>query len=132
MSYTRLGYPAAFASEGNPLAGGKFPGDYNPYVHGVNDTMDVDDDTGFFSLDVSLMPIFRLGCVLIWAAHGEILRAGNCLRCGAGRMGQFLAVNFSPDFGLRDCTRSILCIVYGRKEPEQLNKNWDRTFSLVG
>lgn len=53
MSYTQLGYPAGFASEGDPLKGGKFPGDYDPYVHGVNDTMDVDDETGFFSLDVS-------------------------------------------------------------------------------
>jgi leucyl aminopeptidase len=53
MSYTRFGYPAAFATEGNPQHG-PFPGDFNPYVHGVNDTMDVDDDTGFFSLDVSL------------------------------------------------------------------------------
>lgn len=53
MSYTKLGYPAAFASEGNPLSGGKFPGDYDPYVHGVNDTMDVDDESGVFSLDVS-------------------------------------------------------------------------------
>jgi len=50
MSYTKLGYPAAFASEGNPLAGG-FPGDFDPYIHGINDTMDVDDETGFFSLD---------------------------------------------------------------------------------
>jgi len=52
MSYTKLNYPAAFASEGNPLAGG-FPGDFDPYIHGVNDTMDIDDDTGIFSLDVS-------------------------------------------------------------------------------
>ncbi|KAH8882467.1 Zn-dependent exopeptidase [Thozetella sp. PMI_491] len=50
MSYTRLNYPAAFASEGNPLAGG-FPGEYDPYVHTVNDRMDVDDETGYFSLD---------------------------------------------------------------------------------
>lgn len=54
MSFTLVNYPAAFASEGNPKAHGGFPGDYNPYVHGVNDTMDVDDETGFFSLDVSL------------------------------------------------------------------------------
>lgn len=50
MSYTKLNYPAAFASEGNPLKGG-FPGDMDPYVHGVNDTMYVDDDNGYFSLD---------------------------------------------------------------------------------
>lgn len=53
MAFTKLGFPAAFASEGNPLAGGKFPGEYNKYVHGVKDTMDVDDETGVFSLDVS-------------------------------------------------------------------------------
>lgn len=52
MSFNKVGYPAAFATEGNPLAGG-FPGDFDPYVHGVNDTMDVDDDKGYFSLDVS-------------------------------------------------------------------------------
>lgn len=61
MSYTRLNYPAAFASEGNPLHGG-FPGDYDPYVHGVNDTIDIDDKTGFFSLDVSLIPSFCSLC----------------------------------------------------------------------
>jgi len=54
MSYTQLKYPAGFASEGNPLSGDGFPGEYDPYVHGVNDTMDVDDKTGYFSLDVSL------------------------------------------------------------------------------
>ncbi|KAH9214936.1 hypothetical protein DL95DRAFT_364949 [Leptodontidium sp. 2 PMI_412] len=51
MSYTQLKYPASFASEGNPLSGGGFPGEYDPYVHGVNDTMDVDDASGYFSLD---------------------------------------------------------------------------------
>ena len=53
MSYTKLNYPAAFASEGNPMAGG-FPGEFDPYVHSVKDTMDVDDETGYFSVDVSL------------------------------------------------------------------------------
>lgn len=86
MSYTKLNYPAALASEGNPLAHGGFPGDLDPYLHGVNDTMDIDDDTGFFSLDVSFNPIF-VGPMLILTAHGKILRAGDCLRCGAGRMG---------------------------------------------
>lgn len=61
MSYTKLGYPAAFASEGNPLAGGRFPGDFDPYVHSVRDTMDVNDETGYFSLDVSLsVPLLRV------------------------------------------------------------------------
>lgn len=53
MSFTLNNYPAAFASEGNPLAGGGFPGNFDPYVHGVNDTMDINDDTGVFSIDVS-------------------------------------------------------------------------------
>jgi leucyl aminopeptidase len=55
MSYTQLGYPAAFASEGNPMRGGGFPGDYDPYVHTVKDRMDVDDETGVFSIDVSCL-----------------------------------------------------------------------------
>ncbi|MCJ1412770.1 hypothetical protein MMC19_006868 [Ptychographa xylographoides] len=46
MSFTLMGYPSAMATEGNPLAG-----DFDPYVHGVNDTMNVDDKKGFFSLD---------------------------------------------------------------------------------
>ncbi|KAK1963422.1 peptidase family M28 [Colletotrichum sublineola] len=50
MSYTKLGFPAAFASEGNPVAGG-FPGEFDPYVHTDKDTMWVDDETGFFSID---------------------------------------------------------------------------------
>ncbi|ROV90373.1 hypothetical protein VMCG_09722 [Cytospora schulzeri] len=50
MSYTKLGYPASFASEGNPVAGG-FPGEMDPYVHSSKDTMDVDDESGWFSLD---------------------------------------------------------------------------------
>ncbi|KAK5788366.1 hypothetical protein VI817_009324 [Penicillium citrinum] len=51
MSYTQLNYPASFASEGNPIAGGNFPGEYDPYIHGINDTMWVNDETGYFSLD---------------------------------------------------------------------------------
>jgi len=50
MSYTKLGFPAAFASEGNPVAGG-FPGEFDPYVHTDKDTMWVDDETGVFSID---------------------------------------------------------------------------------
>ncbi|KAI0394537.1 peptidase family M28 [Xylariaceae sp. FL0594] len=50
MSFTENGYPSAFASEGDPLKGG-FPGDYDPYVHTVKDTMDVDDELGYFSID---------------------------------------------------------------------------------
>ncbi|KAK0710174.1 hypothetical protein B0T26DRAFT_652514 [Lasiosphaeria miniovina] len=50
MSFTMHNYPAAFATEGNPMHGG-FPGDMCPYVHGVGDRMDVDDDKGYFSID---------------------------------------------------------------------------------
>lgn len=88
MSFTQLNYPAAFASEGNPLSNGKFPGDYDPYVHGVNDTMDIDDDTGFFSLDVSLTSCACFsGLLLMSVAHGKIFGAGDCFCGGAGRMG---------------------------------------------
>jgi hypothetical protein len=86
MSYTKLNYPAAFASEGNPLNGG-FPGDFDPYVHGVNDTMDIDDDTGF--------PVYWLWVVikvgstwrdsqnwqlpLLWSKVGGIILGGEQL-----------------------------------------------------
>ncbi len=52
MSWTYAGYPACFASEGDPAHDG-FPGDYDHYVHTVKDRMDVDDETGVFSLEVS-------------------------------------------------------------------------------
>ncbi|KAI1419194.1 peptidase [Xylaria sp. FL1777] len=51
MSFTQNGFPSAFASEGNPLAKGRFPGDYDPYIHTAKDTMDVDDELGYFSFD---------------------------------------------------------------------------------
>ncbi|KAK3381062.1 hypothetical protein B0H63DRAFT_474830 [Podospora didyma] len=50
MSFTQLNYPSAFATEGDPMHNG-FPGDMDPYVHGVNDTMFIDDETGYFSID---------------------------------------------------------------------------------
>ncbi|WWC86572.1 uncharacterized protein L201_001449 [Kwoniella dendrophila CBS 6074] len=50
MSWTQGGYPAAFAAEGDPLAGG-FPGDFDGYIHTDKDRMDVNDETGYFSLD---------------------------------------------------------------------------------
>lgn len=56
MSFTELGYPSAFASEGNPSAGDHFPGEFDPYVHTVNDTMDIDDETGVYSLEVTSPP----------------------------------------------------------------------------
>ncbi|TGJ79443.1 hypothetical protein E0Z10_g9319 [Xylaria hypoxylon] len=51
MSFTQNGFPSAFASEGNPLAAGRYPGDYDPYIHSTKDTMDIDDDRGYFSFD---------------------------------------------------------------------------------
>ncbi|KAI0975639.1 peptidase family M28 [Xylaria arbuscula] len=51
MSFTQNGFPSAFASEGNPLSSGHFPGDYDPYVHTAKDTLDVDDERGYFSFD---------------------------------------------------------------------------------
>ncbi|KAH8777370.1 peptidase family M28 [Diaporthe sp. PMI_573] len=50
MSFSKVGFPATFASEGNPVAGG-FPGEFDPYVHTANDTIYVDDETGHFSFD---------------------------------------------------------------------------------
>lgn len=86
MSYTQLGYPSAFASEGNPLAGGGFPGDFDPYVHTARDTMDVDDETGEFSLDVSASK--NVECALLMLiAHGPVHRARNRICGGAGRLG---------------------------------------------
>ncbi|KAJ6114780.1 peptidase family M28 [Penicillium sp. IBT 16267x] len=58
MSYTQLNYPAAFASEGNPLAGGHSPGEYDPYIHSARDTMWVNDEAGYFSLDGQHMARF--------------------------------------------------------------------------
>ncbi|KAI1127250.1 hypothetical protein F5Y10DRAFT_198591 [Nemania abortiva] len=51
MSFTQNGFPSAFASEGNPLADGRSRGDFDPYIHSSKDTMDVDDELGYFSLD---------------------------------------------------------------------------------
>jgi len=51
MAFTKLNYPAAMATEGDPMHGG-FPGDLDPYIHGAKDTMDVDDETGVFSIEV--------------------------------------------------------------------------------
>jgi leucyl aminopeptidase len=63
MSFTQLGYPSAFASEGDPSAHGGLPGDFDPYVHSVKDTMDVDDETGKFSLEVRRPP--KLCCATV-------------------------------------------------------------------
>ncbi|KAJ6444570.1 peptidase [Purpureocillium lavendulum] len=60
MSFTKVGYPAAFATEGNPMAGGGLPGDYDPYVHGVGDTLDVDDETGHMARFAGLAIAFAV------------------------------------------------------------------------
>ncbi|KAK5626741.1 hypothetical protein RRF57_002456 [Xylaria bambusicola] len=54
MSFTQNGFPSAFASEGNPLANGRFPGDFDPYVHTSKDTLDVDDELGYFSFELAM------------------------------------------------------------------------------
>ncbi|KAI1154180.1 hypothetical protein F4825DRAFT_412834 [Nemania diffusa] len=51
MSFTQNGFPSAFASEGNPLAEGRSRGDFDPYIHSSKDTLDVDDEFGYFSFD---------------------------------------------------------------------------------
>ncbi|KAF2669485.1 Zn-dependent exopeptidase [Microthyrium microscopicum] len=52
MSFTKMKYPAAFATEGNPMGNsGKMPGDFDPHIHGSEDTMDIDDAAGIFSID---------------------------------------------------------------------------------
>jgi hypothetical protein len=70
MSYTKQNYPATFATEGNPSAHtGRRWGEYDPYLHTINDTMDIDDETGFFSIDVSLIACLRrreLMCRSTW------------------------------------------------------------------
>ncbi|CAD6590210.1 MAG: hypothetical protein TREMPRED_005648, partial [Tremellales sp. Tagirdzhanova-0007] len=50
MSWTRAGYPSAFAAEGDPAVG-KFPGNFEHYVHTIGDRMDIDDETGVFSIE---------------------------------------------------------------------------------
>jgi hypothetical protein len=97
MSYTQLGYPAGFASEGNPSAGGGRIGEYDPYVHGVGDVIDIDDETGVFSFDVRASPSSSTPYSWILtqsnlAAHGSVLRACYCLCGGAGWMGQQMEV----------------------------------------
>ena len=46
MSFTRMGYPSAFAKESDFAI-------ENPYVHTVRDQMDLDDETGIYSIEVS-------------------------------------------------------------------------------
>ncbi|KXJ90391.1 peptidase [Microdochium bolleyi] len=52
MSWTQLKYPATFATEGNPVAGGSGGyGEFDPYIHSSKDTMYVNDSTGVYSID---------------------------------------------------------------------------------
>jgi hypothetical protein len=85
MSFTQLGYPSAFASEGDPGHGG-FPGDFNPHVHTVNDTMYVDDNKGYFSINVSFC-LYSLKPLLTITAYGTLHRVGDRFCCGARWMG---------------------------------------------
>lgn len=67
MSYTKAGFPATFAAEGNPVAGG-FPGEFDPYVHTVKDTMEIEDENiGVFSIDVGPVPDLRGSVFLLFA-----------------------------------------------------------------
>ncbi|KAK6903356.1 hypothetical protein L486_08495 [Kwoniella mangroviensis CBS 10435] len=50
MSWTQGGNPAAFAADRDPLTG-VFPGDFDGYIHTNKDKMDIDDETGYFSLE---------------------------------------------------------------------------------
>lgn len=64
MSYTKAGFPATFAAEGNPVAGG-FPGEFDPYVHTAKDTMVIEDeDVGVFSIEVSFN--------VPWSSHNRV------------------------------------------------------------
>lgn len=44
-------------AEGNPATDGPAFGEFCPYIHTANDTMTLDDEFGYFSVDVSL--VFR-------------------------------------------------------------------------
>lgn len=64
MSWTQLKYPATFATEGNPVAGGSGGyGEFDPYIHSSKDTMYINDTTGVYSIDVSLASILAF-CLL--------------------------------------------------------------------
>ncbi|ORX38701.1 peptidase family M28 [Kockovaella imperatae] len=51
MSFTQQGFPAAFATEGDPSTKHSPMGDFDPYVHTDRDRMDVDNELGVFSID---------------------------------------------------------------------------------
>ena len=89
FAYTKLGYPATIATEGDPLRGGSFPGDLDPYIHSEKDRMDVRDGTGHFSIEVcvtfsSYSP--RSAMLTTTAAHGKVYGAGHCVYCRASRL----------------------------------------------
>ncbi|KAG5917930.1 hypothetical protein E4U42_007061 [Claviceps africana] len=50
MSFTNLGYPTTFATEGDPIIPGSV-GALDPYVHTEKDRLDVDDERGTFSFE---------------------------------------------------------------------------------
>lgn len=76
MSYTKAGFPATFAAEGNPVAGG-FPGEFDPYIHTVKDTMEIEDENvGVFSIDVSLFST----CALPYRCRSNAFRLQHMAR----------------------------------------------------
>lgn len=79
MSWTRFGYPACAATEGNPMAGGAFPGHLDGYIHTSKDRMDVRDEKGVFSVPVSPYLVSTTFCRALGerinadaSAHGEV------------------------------------------------------------
>jgi len=83
MSWTRAGYPAAFAAEGDPAVG-KFPGNFEHYAHTVRDRMDIDDETGVFSLEVSGFLLNEDVRLMRRTAYERVLEARDRFRCRAG------------------------------------------------
>lgn len=55
IAFTRYGFPSTMGAEGNPATGGPALGEFCPYIHSANDTMNLDDEFGYFSVEVSLV-----------------------------------------------------------------------------
>lgn len=58
MSFTLAGFPSCFATEGNPGDASNSQdgmGDMDPYVHTSGDIIDIDNEAGTFSFDVSIL-----------------------------------------------------------------------------
>ena len=48
IAWTRYGYPSAFATGSDPNGG------ISPHIHTEKDTLDLDDEAGYFSIEVSI------------------------------------------------------------------------------